>query len=128
MCGIVAFIDFNKSINLRNVIGSTDILVLPRLDSYQAKGGFPTKLGEYLATSKPVIVTKVGEIPNYLIDNQDVFFAEPGSINSLKDKLIQVLTDKNIADIVGKKGREVAEQVFSKDIQSKRLFEFLEKI
>jgi glycosyltransferase involved in cell wall biosynthesis len=122
---------YSKPIDSENVVNlmmNADLLVLPRPDSYQAKGGFPTKLGEYLATSKPIIVSKVGEIPIYLKDNQDVFFAEPGSIISLKDKLMQVLTDKNKADIVGKRGRVVAEQVFSKDIQSKRLLDFLEKI
>ena len=49
------------------------MLVLARPDNIQAKGGFPTKLGEYLATGNPVVVTKVGEIPNYLIDGVNAF-------------------------------------------------------
>ena len=40
------------------------ILVLPRPDSLQAQNGFPTKLGEYLATANPTLVTGVGEIPD----------------------------------------------------------------
>ena len=50
---------------------------MARPDSRQARGGFPTKLGEYLATGKPVCVTKVGEITVYLEDNVSAFLAEP---------------------------------------------------
>ena len=38
------------------------LLVLPRPASRQAQGGFPTKLGEYLATGRPVVTTSVGDI------------------------------------------------------------------
>lgn len=118
-------IDPDKVVNL---IMNADVLVLPRPDSYQARGGFPTKLGEYLASSKPVIVTPVGEIPKYLNDNKNAFFAEPGSVLSLKEKLIQVISDKTDSYRVGRNGREVAEQIFSKDVQSKRLHQFLKSL
>src|SRR5690606_3427017 len=47
------------------IIQDADLLVLPRPDSKQAQGGFPTKLGEYLATGNPVVATRVGELPDY---------------------------------------------------------------
>ncbi|MCF8427099.1 MAG: glycosyltransferase [Bacteroidia bacterium] len=118
-------IDSEKVLNL---IMNSDILVLPRPDSYQAKGGFPTKLGEYLASSKPVIVTKVGEIPNYLIDQKSAFFAEPGSVESLANALKFVLFDLDKSESVGLEGRKVAEMEFSSIIQSKKLESFLKEI
>lgn len=118
-------IDSDRVVNL---IMNADVLVLPRPDSYQARGGFPTKLGEYLASAKPVIVTPVGEIPKYLTDNENIFFVEQGCVSALIEKLNQVLSDKINANKIGRKGREVAEEIFSKDIQSKRLLEFLESL
>jgi glycosyltransferase involved in cell wall biosynthesis len=100
------------------------ILAMARPQSKQAEGGFPTKLGEYLATGKPVCVTNVGEIGNYLKNNESVFMAEPDSVNSFADALKRALTDKNAIEI-GHKGRNVAFENFNKDIQTNKLYKFL---
>lgn len=106
-------------------ICNASVLALSRPDSHQAQGGFPTKLGEYLATGNPVCVTKVGEIPDYLEDNVSAFMAEPGNVDSFADALNRALQDAEKAKLVGAKGKEVAEKTFNAEIQSKRLSEFL---
>lgn len=108
-----------------NIICNSDLLVLPRPDSKQAQGGFPTKLGEYLATGNPVCATTVGEIPDYLVDNESVFFAEPGSVESFAEAMHRALRDPDNAKRVGENGRKVAEKAFNKDIQAKKLYDFL---
>jgi glycosyltransferase involved in cell wall biosynthesis len=115
-------IDSEKVVNL---IMNADVLVLPRPDSYQAQGGFPTKLGEYLATSKPVIVTRVGEIPNYLQHQKSAFLIEPGSVESIVIALKDALSDYEKASKIGLEGRRVAESQFCSNIQSGRLSQFL---
>lgn len=108
-------------------IQNAHLLVLSRPDSRQAQGGFPTKLGEYLATGNPVCVTSVGEIPDYLEDNVSAFMAEPGSVDSFADAMHRALSYNENAKRVGLNGRKVAEENFSVDVQAKRLVEFLEK-
>jgi glycosyltransferase involved in cell wall biosynthesis len=108
-----------------NIICNADLLALPRPDSKQAKGGFPTKLGEYLATGNPVCATTVGEIPDYLVDNESVFFAEPGSVESFAHAMDRALSDPENAKRVGMNGRKVAEKAFNKDMQAKKLYDFL---
>ena len=105
---------------------NADLLVLSRPDSHQAQGGFPTKLGEYLATGNPVCVTKVGEIPNYLIDNVSAFMAEPGNIDSFADAMERALGNPIKAKEVAQKGKEVAETEFNLQTQSEKLFMFLQ--
>ena len=104
---------------------NASLLVLSRPDSHQAQGGFPTKLGEYLATGNPVCVTKVGEIPNYLGDNVSVFMAEPGDVDSFADAMDRALRDESNAKRIGTNGRKVAEENFDVVLQSKRLALFL---
>ena len=104
---------------------NANVLALARPDSHQAQGGFPTKLGEYLATGKPVCVTSVGEISDYLKDNISAFIAEPGNVDSFIDALNRVLCNAKHAEYVGLNGKIVAEKEFSIDIQSKRLATFL---
>jgi glycosyltransferase involved in cell wall biosynthesis len=111
-----------------SIICNADLLVLPRPDSKQAQGGFPTKLGEYLATGKPVCATRVGEIPNYLTDNESVFFAQPGSVESFAEAMERALGDYENAVRVGANGRKVAEEYFNKDLQARKLLAFLEEL
>lgn len=111
-----------------NIICHADLLVLPRPDSKQAQGGFPTKLGEYLATGNPVCATRVGEIPDYLTDNESVFFAAPGSVESFAEAMERALGDPENAKIVGANGRKIAESSFNKDVQAKKLYEFLKEM
>lgn len=111
-----------------NIIQNADLLVLPRPDSKQARGGFPTKLGEYLATGVPVCATKVGELPDYLVNNKSVFFAAPGSIQSFADTMKRALDNKKQANKIGVGGKSVAKKEFNKDIQSEKLFHFIKEI
>ena len=110
------------------IIKNASLLALPRPDSKQAQGGFPTKLGEYLATGNPVCATTVGEIPDYLIDDESIYFAEPGSINSFADAMKRALSNPLKAKRIGTNGRKVAETHFNKDIQAKKLYDFLSSL
>lgn len=110
------------------LLKNSKLLVLARPNHLQAEGGFPTKLGEYLATANPVVVTRVGEIDKYLIDKQSVFFAEPDNPEDFADKMSEVLSNPLLAEEVGKNGRKVAETVFNYKVQAVRLHNFLKTL
>lgn len=104
------------------------VLTLARPSSLQSEGGFPTKLGEYLSTANPVVVTKVGEIPGYLKDGYNAFLSEPDSPEAFAEKLDYVLSNPEIAIEVGKRGRETALKYFDYQVQSDRLANFLKNL
>lgn len=106
-------------------IENAELLVLSRPDSYQAQGGFPTKLGEYLATGNPVCVTNVGEIPDYLEDNISAFIADAGNIDSFANAMTRAISNKIFAQQIGLNGKKVAEKNFNVDVQIQRLIKFL---
>jgi glycosyltransferase involved in cell wall biosynthesis len=114
--------------SIPSIIKNSNLLVLPRPDSRQAQGGFPTKLGEYLASGIPVCATTVGEIPDYLVDNESVFFAKPGSVESFSEAMDKALSNYENAKRVGLNGKKVAELEFNKDIQAKKLYDFLKEL
>jgi len=107
---------------------NASILVLARPTSLQAKGGFPSKLGEYLSTGNPVIVTKVGEIPEYLTDCENAFLSEPDSAKAFAEKLKFVLSNIKLAKKVGIEGRKVALKHFNYKIQAKRIINFIDEL
>ena len=104
---------------------NASVLALARPSSLQSEGGFPTKLGEYLSTGNPVVVTAVGDIPLYLHDGENGFVAEPDSARSFADKLDFVLGHPDIAREVGAQGRRLALDTFDYRVQARRIVSFL---
>ena len=103
-----------------------DCLVLARPESLQADYGFPTKLGEYLATKKPVVVTAVGEIPFYLKDNVSAFIARPDDVDHFEEKLYTVYSNPSFAAQVGINGYKVVIDNFDSKILADKILEHLE--
>lgn len=128
----------SKSLNLKNVIFTgrvsrdtipellmhAKILCLARPTSLQSTGGFPTKLGEYLVTGNPVVVTSVGEIPSYLsVENS--YIIEPDNNKLFGETINSILMNYDKAVQIGLNGRKVALCNFNYTIQAQRLHDFL---
>jgi glycosyltransferase involved in cell wall biosynthesis len=104
---------------------NASILALARPAGLQSEGGFPSKLGEYLATGNPVVVTRVGEIPEYLTDGEDAFLVEPDDVSGFASKLDYVLSNQDLARKVGLRGMEVAKTNFDYRVQGEKTVQFL---
>jgi glycosyltransferase involved in cell wall biosynthesis len=101
---------------------NSDILALARPNNKQAEGGFPTKLGEYLATGNIVVVTDVGEIGVFLEDRKNAFIAEPDSAEKFSEKLREALLNNNTRQI-GIEGKKLVYNEFNYLTQAKVLEE-----
>ena len=104
------------------------MLVLDRPDNEQAKYGFPTKLGEYLATGKPVVVTNVGEIGTFLKDGINCRMAQPADENDFASKMSWVANNRDEASRLGKEGKRLTLTEFSSIEQSKKALYFMESV
>ncbi len=120
----VIFLGLKKSSEIPEILSNSDLLVLARPDTNQSKAGFPTKLGEYLASKKPVVITVTGEIPKYLKDKENAYLVEPDQIENFAKKIIYALNDKN-AFSIGAAGYEVANNNFNYHLFGKKLGDFL---
>lgn len=67
------------------------ILALARPNNKQAEGGVPSKVGEYLSTGVPCVITNVGDMPSYLKDGYDCILSEPDSIIDFASSLRRCL-------------------------------------
>lgn len=103
---------------------NAEALVLARPDNVQAKYGFPTKLGEYLLTENPVVLTRVGDIPLFLKDGESAYIATPGDIEEIASKMIEALTSPD-APTIGKQGAAVAMKEFNSEIEAKKITDFI---
>ena len=95
------------------ILKDATVLALDRPDSLQAQNGFPTKLGEYLMTGNPVVVTKVGDIPLFLKDGESALLAEQRNTEEFASKLCWAIEHPEEAALIGRKGKDVAMQSFN---------------
>jgi glycosyltransferase involved in cell wall biosynthesis len=113
---------------LPEVLSKAVMLVLARPENKQAEAGFPTKLGEYLATGKPVVVTNVGEFSVYLHDNVNAYIARPGDAEDFANKMRYILHNYEQALKVGIEGQQLAHTEFNSTYQGSNLIAWLKKI
>lgn len=109
-------------------LSNAKLLVLARPKTKQAEAGFPTKLGEYLATGRPVIITDVGEIKRFLTDQQNAFIAKNNSQKVFAAKMMEALRDIEKANKIGENGKSLVFNEFNFLVQSKNLEDFFKEI
>ena len=104
------------------------VLVNPRGRGIAADSGFPTKVGEYLATGLPVITTKLGELAHSLCDRNQVIFAEPDDPLSLQDAIRFVWLNPLEAAKIGAAGKVWAKNNLEYQANADLLATFLDSI
>lgn len=109
------------------ILTDASILALARPDNIQSQNGFPTKLGEYLATGNPVAVTKVGDIPLYLKDKVSAFLSQPDDFQDFAKTLDAIVNDYPKAIEVGKEGKRLCFSDFSSEVQALKALSFMSK-
>lgn len=107
------------------ILKNAEMLALARPDNLQAKYGFPTKLGEYLLTENPVVVTSVGDIPLFLQDGVSAIVSEPSNVEMFARKLLWALDNPKEAVKIGKAGALVAQNSFNSEIETKKIVDIL---
>jgi glycosyltransferase involved in cell wall biosynthesis len=104
------------------------LLVLASPSSTRSQSSLPSKLGEYLATGVPVVITSVGEVPRYLTDNVSAYLAEPDSVDAFAAKMDYALSNLGEAINVGKRGKEVSQLYFGGEQQALRIVDFFKSL
>ena len=124
----VVFTGFVKRVEMPHLLGNADLLVVSKPDNEQNSANFPIKIGEYLSTGVPIVVTKVGEIAKFITDGENGFIASPNCVESFYSKMNEALSDYSRAKKIGLNGRILAQQVFDYKIQSKIMTDFIKEI
>ena len=97
------------------------MLALDRPGNTQAKYGFATKMGEYLMTGNPVVVTDVGDFHLFLKDKESAILTQPDNVNAFADGLKWVFEHPDLSEKIGMQGRQVALSEFSYTAVSSKL-------
>ena len=78
-----------------------DALLLP-----SSNEGTPVSAIEALAAARPVVATRVGGVPDVVVEGEDGFLVEPGATDDLADRLAQLARDPELRARMGEAGRQ----------------------
>ncbi|HEY4324214.1 MAG TPA: glycosyltransferase [Mucilaginibacter sp.] len=104
------------------------ILVSSQPPTKRAEGGFPTKLGEYMASGKPTLLTNVGEISKFVTDGVNCWLAIPNDPIDYGKKLEYIIDNYPEALKVGERARAYILENFDYNVQCIKLINFLDKL
>ncbi|MCC6721223.1 MAG: glycosyltransferase, partial [Bacteroidia bacterium] len=88
--------------------------------------GFPTKLGEYLATGIPTICTKVGDIEKYLEHDVNSYLILPDNPKQLSEAIINRYKYYDKFNEIGQMGKNVAAENFDYRLHIPKLQKILD--
>jgi len=124
----INFYGFVASETHCRLLSECDIAIMNRVNTKYANDGFPFKLGEYLASGKAVIATRVGDVELYLKNNIDAILIPPSDHSALVDAFNKLYDNHLLISRLGINGRIVAENYFSSTTNSKILYDFFKTI
>jgi glycosyltransferase involved in cell wall biosynthesis len=75
--------------------------------------GMSRVLFEYLAAGRPVVASRVGVVPEVLVDRESALLVPGGEVGALGDAIEAVLDDPALRAGLGAAGRELVERRFS---------------
>ena len=123
----IVFTGIVEASSMPQLLKNAEALVLARPNNTQAQYGFPTKLGEYLLTSNPVIITDVGDIHLFLKDGVNALIAHPNDYHSFAKKIDYLFQHPDKCKIIGKQGRQVALEHFNSDIETLKMLSVISR-
>ncbi|MGH7982253.1 MAG: glycosyltransferase, partial [Candidatus Udaeobacter sp.] len=80
---------------------------------------------EAMATGLPVVSTKIGGIPEMVVENETGLALQPGDAVALADAIEKVISDPAVRQRMGRAGYERAQQLFSVETNVRELFALL---
>ena len=103
------------------------LTMLPSL-TFQQEGCFPTKLGEYLASGVPTLVTQIGIPAKILVNRENVFFTPPDDPVRAKEILSEMLVDYATAKGVAGSAMGFAKQHFHYALFANQMADWVSRI
>lgn len=120
----IRFIPFQNDSNLvANYYQASDIyLHAARADT------FPNVILEASACGKPVIATAVGGIPEQIVDGQTGFLTAPGNPTEMAERIIHLLTNRDLLATLGRNAENYARIYFGVDLMIDNYLNYYQEV
>ncbi|MBU5613465.1 glycosyltransferase family 4 protein [Geomonas azotofigens] len=124
----IQYVGYLEDTAFYQFLQGADVLCVTRTGSTYANAGFPFKLGEYLATGNPVIVSDVGDVRRYLSHMEDAIIVEPGNVTAIAGALEYCLDHPETAAKIGLSGADKCRRYFDPTANGRLLLQLIRKL
>ncbi len=122
--GIMNSIRFlGKRDNIEELIGVSDLLLLP-----SETESFGLVALEAMACEVPVVVSKVGGLPEVVTDGQEGYLVDVHNVDGMAERSLEILSNDSLRREMGKRGRETARARFCADKIIKVYEDYYQKV
>ncbi|MBW4467531.1 MAG: glycosyltransferase family 4 protein [Pegethrix bostrychoides GSE-TBD4-15B] len=101
------------------IVAAADVIVVPQRDTAATRAQFPLKLTDGMAMAKPVLASRVGDIPSILADTG--YLVDPDAPDQLATAIQSIFADPAAAAHKGLSARARCVEHYSIEAMSKRL-------
>jgi glycosyltransferase involved in cell wall biosynthesis len=102
---------------------SMDLFVLASIDE-----GMPMAVLEALASSKPVIATSVGAVPQLIVHEQTGLLIAPRDLQALKLCILRLLNDPSLRSQLASAGVALVKRSHSRDVMARNYLQLYEQM
>lgn len=106
----IIFTGYLSSRGVKDYLSQSNIFILPSF-----KEGMPLAVLEAMNASLPVIVTRVGALPDFIVDGENGFLVKPNNVQELVKKIVKLIENKELQNNIGQKALKSIEDNFSID-------------
>lgn len=110
----ITFKGWISTTEVKQLLTDSDIVVVPQTNNIFSQAGLPTKLAEYAAMGKAIVMTNVGDVNKYFT-HESAMFCEPENVESLHDAIIKLIEDEDLCRKLEQNSYKIARKYF--DIQ-----------
>jgi glycosyltransferase involved in cell wall biosynthesis len=128
MQNAIVFTGFISENALQEYLAKASLVIINKYNTQQNNYCFSTKLGEYMAASKPVIITNVGEAMNWLTNGKDAYIVEKENNEALAQKIVEAFTNKQMRHTIGQNGYITCKKCFDYRNYSNVIKDFFNKL
>ncbi|MBI1318122.1 MAG: glycosyltransferase [Candidatus Hydrogenedens sp.] len=108
--------------DLRKYLPAADVFLMPYADKVSNRGRWPNKVGDYCCVGRPTVSNPVGEVKRLFEEHQAGVLTAPEA-GAMAEAVVSLLRNPQEAAAIGKRARQVAEEVLAWE----HLIDLLEK-
>lgn len=105
------------------ILNAADILTVPQGQDEFNKAGLPTKLAEYSAIGKAIVVSQIGDVDVYFTDGVNALLTEPSNVSSLSNALLTLIENDILRAELSENARKLSFEKFNYKVNGKLILD-----
>ncbi|HJQ70095.1 MAG TPA: glycosyltransferase family 4 protein [Blastocatellia bacterium] len=110
-------------------LDACEILVSPHVESVDGSEffGSPTKLFEYMASARPIVASRLGQIADIIVDGENGLLVEPGDSDAMARAIERLAKDEALRARLGEAARRTVIERYTWEHNAARVFDAMDR-